>query len=209
MNEALAVIIGYLLGTFPTAYLVSRHYLGKDIRKMGGGNVGGLNTFREVGAWQGVLVGVVDLLKGVFAVLIARYLLEMEPAFVILTGLAAVVGHNWMIWLKFTGGKGMATAIGALIIILFNYGYGTLFFIFLAVIAVPLFSTNNVALGMGVGLFVLPIIVWFGTKSIFATLMAVTLLLLIGLKFLPTALAALKNRGAGALGKDEWQREKN
>lgn len=208
MNEALAIIIGYLLGTFPTAYIVTRRHLGKDIREIGGGNVGGLNTFREVGVRQGILVGVVDFIKGALAVLIAYHLLDVEPVFVMLAGLASVVGHNWMIWLKFTGGKGMAAAFGALAVMLFTYDYAALLFIFLAFVIIPLLLTKNVALAMGIGLFALPIIMWFGTNSALATVMAVALLLLIGLKFLPTALAALKSRGKGALGRDDWQREK-
>jgi len=208
MSEALAVIIGYLLGSFPSAYLAARKVLGKDIRKLGGGNIGGLNTFREVGLRAAVFVFVVDVGKGAAAVAIAHYLLEVEPLWVMLAALASVVGHNWMIWLKFTGGKGMGTAIGSLAVLFPLYGYGASFFILLAVILIPLLATKNVALSMGIGLFSLPFIVWFATETALPAWLAVVLLLLIAAKFAPTAIAAFRKKGGGALGKDDWQRDK-
>ena len=67
----LAVIIGYLLGSIPSAYIATRLAKGKDIRQLGGGNIGGLNTFREVGLWPAAAAGIVDLGKGAAAVVIA------------------------------------------------------------------------------------------------------------------------------------------
>jgi len=208
MIEALAIIIGYLLGSFPSAYLAAKRVLGKDIRKLGGGNIGGLNTFREVGLGAAIFVFVVDVGKGAVAVVIAHYLLEVEPLWVMLAALASVVGHNWMIWLRFTGGKGMGAAIGALVVLFPLYGYGASFFILLAVILLPLLLTKNVALSMGIGLFALPVIVWFATEAAMPTLLSVVLLLIIAAKFAPTAIAAFRKKGGGALGKDGWQRDK-
>jgi acyl phosphate:glycerol-3-phosphate acyltransferase len=204
MNEALAVIIGYLLGSIPSAYLITRLIKGKDIRKLGGGNVGGLNVYREVGAWPALLVGLIDFGKGAAAVSIAKWGLGAPDAWVLLAGLAAVIGHNWMVWLKFSGGKGMGATIGALIVLLPAYGYALQLGIFLAIIIVPLAITRNVALSMFLGLFSLPFIVWFSVEPgrNFATIMSVALLAVIVAKFLPTALAALKNRGLSAFGKD-------
>jgi glycerol-3-phosphate acyltransferase PlsY len=211
MNEALAIIIGYLLGSIPSAYLITRIIKGGDIRRMGGGNVGGLNVFREVGLGAALLVGVIDFGKGAAAVAIALWGLGVPDAYVLLAGLAAVIGHNWMIWLKFSGGKGMGATIGALMVLLPAYGYALQLGIFCAVIIVPLLLTRNVALSMFLGLASLPIIVWFGVDDgrEFATIMSVALLLVIIAKFLPTALAALKNRGLSAFGVDRWQRDKD
>ena len=208
MNEALAIIIGYLLGSIPSAYLITRLIKGGDIRRMGGGNVGGLNVFREVGAWPAIAVGVIDFGKGAAAVAIAKWGLGVPDAYVLLAGLASVIGHNWMVWLKFSGGKGMGATIGALMVLLPAYGYALQLGIFCAVIILPLLITRNVALSMFLGLASLPIIVWFsvGDGKEFATIMSVALLLVIVAKFLPTALAALKNRGLSALGVDRWQR---
>ena len=202
MNEALALIIAYLLGSIPTAYLIARRITGKDIRRLGGGNVGGLNTFREVGRGAGLLVGLADAAKGAAAVAIAWGLLDVEPAWVMAAGLMVVAGHNWMVWLKFSGGKGMGAAIGALLVIMPAYGLGLELAIFATIVIIPLAITRNVALSAGLSLLALPVIVWFGSKSGLATLMAVALLLIIGLKFLPTLLSSVKERGTGAFGVD-------
>jgi len=206
MNEALAVIIGYLLGSIPSAYIVTRLKKGGDIRRMGGGNVGGLNVFRELGLLPALGVGLFDFGKGAAAVAIARWGLNAPDAYVLLAGLAAVIGHNWMVWLKFSGGKGMGAAIGALMVLLPAYGYAPLLGIFLAIILVPLLITRNVALSMALGLFSLPLIIWFGTGSGYATIISVVLLVLIFVKFLPTAISALRKKGLSALGIDRWQR---
>jgi len=71
MSAVLATLTGYLLGSIPTAYLVTRYAIGKDIRHIGGGNVGGLNTFREVGFLPAAIVAIVDLSKGAAAVSLA------------------------------------------------------------------------------------------------------------------------------------------
>jgi glycerol-3-phosphate acyltransferase PlsY len=115
-----------------------------------------------------------------------------------------------MVWLKFSGGKGMGATIGALMVLLPAYGYALQLGIFCAVIIVPLLITRNVALSMFLGLASLPIIVWFSVDPgrEYATIMSVVLLLVIVAKFLPTAIAALKNRGVAALGVDRWQRDK-
>ena len=216
MNDVLALVIGYLLGSIPSAYIASRWLTGRDIRRLGGGNVGGLNTFREIGPGAGLAVGVVDIGKGAAAVAIAYGLLGVSQPLVLLTGLAAVIGHNWMVWLKFSGGKGMGTAMGSLVVIMPLYGYTAGFFIFLGIILGLWAATRNIALAMGVGLFALPFIVWFSTRAALATILAVVLLLIIGLKFLPTALAALdKSRSLKGFifsrgqGEGEKKREEN
>ena len=208
MNEALAIIIGYLLGSIPAAYIITRLIKGGDIRKMGGGNVGGLNVFREVGPWPAVAVGLVDFGKGAAAVAIAKWGLNAPEAYVLLAGLAAVIGHNWMVWLRFSGGKGMGAAIGALIVLLPLYNLSLQLGIFAAIIIVPLILTRNVALSMFLGLIALPIIVWFSTKSEYATIISAALLLVIVVKFLPTAIVASRKRGLAAFGVDRWQRRK-
>ena len=189
VKEIIAVVLGYLLGSIPTAYIVTRIATGKDIRQMGGGNVGGLNTFLEVGTKPALVVGIVDLGKGVAAVAIAYWLLGVPQLFVMLAGLAAAIGHMWMVFLKFSGGKGMGPTFGALTILMPVYGYWYGFLIFLAVIAIPFIITRNVALSMGIGLLFLPLIIWLITQSELATLLAIILGVLIGIKFLPTAKA--------------------
>ena len=190
VSEIIAVVLGYLLGSIPTAYIATRVATGKDLRRMGGGNVGGLNTLRETGAIPALAVGIVDMGKGAAAVAIAYWLLDVPPLFVMLAGLAAAIGHMWMVFLKFSGGKGMGATFGALAVLMPVYGYWYGFLIFLAVVVVPFIITRNVALAMGVGLVFLPLIIWLITQSELATVLAIILGVLIAMKFLPTARAA-------------------
>ncbi len=191
VNEIIALVLGYLLGSIPSGYIVTRLAKGKDIRRLGGGNVGGLNVFREVGPWPALAVGIVDLGKGAAAVAIAYWLLNLPPLFVLLAGLAAIVGHNWMVFLKFSGGKGMGATFGALAILLPVYGYWQGLVILFGVILIPFIITRNVALSMGASLVALPFITGLGMKSGIGTIMAVILGLVIAIRFLPTARAAL------------------
>jgi len=190
VKEIIAIVLGYLLGSIPSAYIAARVAKGKDIRQIGGGNVGGFNTFREVGLKAALFVAIVDIAKGAAAVSLAHWLLGVPLLFVMLAGLAAVVGHNWMVWLKFSGGKGMAATIGALAVLMPLHGHTYEFLIFLAIIIIPLIITRNVALSLGISLVALPIIVWLGTQSGTATIVSIALGLLILFKFLPTAKAA-------------------
>ena len=209
IKEIFAIIIGYLLGSIPSAYIAARLATGKDIRQMGGGNVGGLNVHREVGAWPAFAVGIVDLSKGTAAVAIAYWLLDLSPVFVLLAGLAAVIGHNWMVWLKFSGGKGMGVTIGALAVLLPVYGYWPGLLIFFGIILIPYVITRNIALSMCIALVCLPFITWLGMNSGIGTIIAVILGLVIGIKFLPTARASwAKAEGKGDFIFDREQRHR-
>jgi glycerol-3-phosphate acyltransferase PlsY len=119
----IAIIIGYLLGSFPSAYLAGRLRKGIDIRKVGSKNMGAMNVFYEVGPLDAALVTLADLGKGVGAILLVRWLLgyPLSSQFDFLTGLtgaAAIIGHIFPIFLRFHGGKGAATAIGILIFLM-------------------------------------------------------------------------------------------
>ena len=210
IKEIFAIIIGYLLGSIPSAYIAARLVTGKDIRQMGGGNVGGLNVHREVGAWPALAVGIVDLSKGTAAVAIAYWLLDLSPVFVLLTGLAAVIGHNWMVWLKFSGGKGMGVTIGVLSVLMPVYGYWPGLLIFFGIILIPYLITRNIALSMCIALVCLPFITWLGMNSGIGTIMAVILGLVIGIKFLPTARTAwTKAESKGDFIFDHWRRDRD
>jgi glycerol-3-phosphate acyltransferase PlsY len=116
----IAIIIGYLLGSFPSAYLAGRLRKGIDIREVGSRNMGAMNVFYEVGPLDAALVTLADLGKGVGAILLVRWLLGPTPTwpFDFLTGATAIIGHIFPIFLKFHGGKGAATAIGILIFLM-------------------------------------------------------------------------------------------
>ncbi|HEX9660485.1 MAG TPA: glycerol-3-phosphate acyltransferase [Rhodothermales bacterium] len=122
----ISLLVGYLLGTLPTAYWAVKLFTGKDIRASGSGNVGAMNSFAVTGSkWAGILVFVVDALKGFAAVLAVR-LIAPDDDFRIwyewIAVLGAILGHNFNLWLsissrKLVGGKGLATACGGLAII--------------------------------------------------------------------------------------------
>jgi glycerol-3-phosphate acyltransferase PlsY len=205
----IAVVLGYLLGSIPTAYIVTRLAKGEDVRRLGGGNVGGLNVYREVGKLPAAVVAIVDLAKGAAAVAIAYWLLDLEVYFVLAAALAAVVGHNWMLFLKFSGGKGMGSAIGGLFVLLplYHYSWGLAFFF--AVVLILFIITRNVALSMGAGLLSLPFIAWLGMKSAPFIIYSVVLGLVILAKFIPTAIAAAaRTRGVKGFIFDRGRRDK-
>lgn len=103
-----SVILGYVFGAIPTGYLIGKAR-GVDVRRFGSGRTGGANVFRSLGWAAGALTGLGDVLKGVLAVLIVRWLVGDELA-ASLAGAAAVIGHNWPATLSFRGGAGGATA---------------------------------------------------------------------------------------------------
>jgi glycerol-3-phosphate acyltransferase PlsY len=111
MNAVLAVTLGYLVGSIPFAYLLSRHQ-GIDLRRTGSGNVGASNVLRTTGVRAAVLAMVLDGVKGTLAVVMAQ-LLSVGLVATVAAAFASVVGHVYPIWLRFRGGKGVATAAGA------------------------------------------------------------------------------------------------
>jgi glycerol-3-phosphate acyltransferase PlsY len=108
------IIISYLLGSIPTAYIASHLMKGKDIRQMGDTNMGAANAYRELGAKAGITVGVVDAAKGALSIALADRA-GLSQVLVLSCGLAAVIGHNWPIFLGFRGGRGVSTSIGVLL----------------------------------------------------------------------------------------------
>lgn len=110
MSGVLLVLFGYVLGSVPTGLLVGRAF-GVDVRKVGSGNIGMANVLRAAGKGPAVLTMVGDMLKGLLPVLFARALTDNVWVFA-LVALAAVVGHCWPVFLRFRGGKGVATGAG-------------------------------------------------------------------------------------------------
>ncbi|CAN5537046.1 glycerol-3-phosphate 1-O-acyltransferase PlsY [soil metagenome] len=107
------VLLGYLLGAVPTGLLVG-NAAGVDIRKVGSGNIGTANVLRAAGKWAAGLTMFGDMLKGLVPVVLAR--LALEDAWVIsLVALASVAGHCWPVFLRFKGGKGVATGAGTIL----------------------------------------------------------------------------------------------
>jgi glycerol-3-phosphate acyltransferase PlsY len=110
------VILSYLLGSVPTAYIAGRMVAGSDIRRMGDENAGAANAYRELGARAGVIVGIIDAAKGSLVIIIAQAV-NMSQPLVLLAGAAAVIGHNWPVFLGFRGGRGVSTTLGILFVL--------------------------------------------------------------------------------------------
>jgi glycerol-3-phosphate acyltransferase PlsY len=114
---ALCLAVAYLVGSFPSAYVVSRLMRGLDIRRIGDGNIGAHNTYCEIGPGAGILVAMLDIIKGSAAVALARQV-GLSKWWELAAGGAAVLGHDFMLFLGFEGGQGMAASIGALLVVL-------------------------------------------------------------------------------------------
>ena len=136
-----SVAAAYLLGSIPTGYLAGRLLRGIDIRQHGSGSTGATNVLRTLGKGPALAVLIVDVLKGVAAILLARWLfpwLQAPAAWlpwaVCLCGLAVLLGHSRSIWLGFTGGKSAATGLGVLLALSWPVGVGAAA-VFVAVLA--------------------------------------------------------------------------
>ena len=127
---AIIIILAYLVGSIPSGIIVSKAVKGIDIREHGSGNAGGTNVMRVLGWKHGVLVILLDAMKGAFAVVVVARLFYGPLPFEnispfddftlvqIIAGIAAVIGHVWTVFAGFKGGKGIATALGMLIMII-------------------------------------------------------------------------------------------
>jgi glycerol-3-phosphate acyltransferase PlsY len=117
----IAPIISYLVGSIPTAYIFGRILKGIDIRKFGSGNVGATNALRVLGRGPAIAVLALDILKGFIAVLFLGDFFGQNTAYLsrealrIIIGLSCIAGHSWSVFLKFKGGKGIATGLGVLL----------------------------------------------------------------------------------------------
>ena len=125
------LLAAYLLGSIPTGFLLAKAIAGIDIREHGSGNTGATNVFRVVGKGAGIAALTVDLLKGVSAVLLLRWLItqfdvaaDWQSWFLVAAGLLAVIGHSKSVWLGFSGGKSAATGLGVLLALAWPVGLG-------------------------------------------------------------------------------------
>ncbi len=159
MYYLLATLTGYFLGSIPTGFLVARR-LGVDIRAQGSGNIGATNVFRILGWKCGVFVLLMDGLKGFLGCRSALLFANASGADVtwllIIGGFASVLGHNYTPWLRFRGGKGIATSAGVLIA-LTPYGFLGALIAFLVALGI----SRMVSLGSIMSGVFLPLVVWW------------------------------------------------
>ena len=175
--ELVVAIAAFLVGSFPTGYLVARAY-GVDIRQVGSGNIGATNVLRSVNRWAGRGVFVVDMLKGFLPPLLAPVLLPQPDHSVtqVIACFFAILGHNYTPWLGFRGGKGVATAAGGFLAICWPA-----LLVVAAVWLAVFFLSHYVSLASIVAVAALPFLVFgFSNNWIFtafATLVAVVTIL--------------------------------
>lgn len=157
-----SIVAAYLIGCFPTAYLVSRVRKRLDIRQVGDKNVGAANVYRQVGHWSGLLVALADIGKGSLAMGVSRWV-NVPEHIALVSGVAVVVGHNWPVFLGFKGGRGEAASVGVLLTLLPRE-----MLILIGVGLVPLIMTRNIIFS-SIFLFVpLPLVSWwFGAPVIY------------------------------------------
>lgn len=153
MDALVFILFGYLLGSVPTGHLLAK-LAGVDIHTVGSGNVGATNVARSVGKWQGALTLIADAAKGALPVAAAIYW-GVGNEGTALAALAAFLGHLYPVFLKFRGGKGVATAVGALLV-LAPTAAGVLLVIF----AVVAFSSRIVSLASLVAAVTAPFLLW-------------------------------------------------
>lgn len=107
------IFLGYLIGAIPFGLVVGKLTRGVDVREYGSGKMGATNVLRTLGARVGVLVFAADLAKGAAAVLLSRAILDTHAA-AVAAAITAIVGHNWPVYVRFWGGRGVTTALGGL-----------------------------------------------------------------------------------------------
>lgn len=184
MREFLLLLLAYLIGSIPTALIISKKYFGIDIRDYGSGNMGATNVFRILGTRYGVMVMAFDILKGMAAVglyLFFPYYVENElqrTNLMIGLGLSAVLGHVFPVFANFKGGKGVATLFGMILAVQPLVAASCM-----GVFILVLFLTRYVSLSSILGAVMLPIcVLWIWnedelTYRIFAVLVAVMVVL--------------------------------
>ena len=130
MEISVVIFISYICGSIPFGLILTKIFLKKDIRNVGSGNIGATNVLRGGNKFLGYLTLLLDIMKAAIPVL---YFKNNVPEFVYISGLSAIIGHIFPIWLKFKGGKGVATYLGILLVLNYNLA---IIFVFIWVLSI-------------------------------------------------------------------------
>ena len=177
----LEIIFAFLLGSIPTGYLLTEFSGHGDIRKVGSGNIGATNVLRHSGKLLGLLTLLIDIGKGflvlelLFALMVNAELDSFVWSDISIIGSSVVLGHIFSPWLKFKGGKGVATMFG--VILFLGTGYINIFLITVFSWLIIVFITRYVALGSVISLMVATIYSFFYIPSLFVFFVLITLLI--------------------------------
>lgn len=151
----LVALLSYLIGSIPNGLILGKHLWNVDLRQFGSKNIGATNAYRVLGPKPAFWVFLTDLLKGVAGVYIGQWLVG-TPLAAIIGGIAAIAGHNWSLFLKFKGGRGVATGLGVIAIIA-----PMVTAVVFSTWAVIVYFTRYVSLASIVAAALVPIIMWF------------------------------------------------
>lgn len=166
----LLLVAAYLLGSIPSAYLAAKWSRGVDIRQYGSGNVGAANLFRLTSKRIGIVVSIFDIVKGMPLVCVA-HLLGLGIAEQAAVGIAAIIGHNWPVFLRFNGGRGMMTTLGvAFILPLINWLVPWETITAVAICFIGAFVIHNVPVGIGAAVAQAPLVSWIADRPLEMTL---------------------------------------
>ncbi|OEF99414.1 acyl-phosphate glycerol 3-phosphate acyltransferase [Vulcanibacillus modesticaldus] len=153
MEYIIVVLIGYLIGSIPTALIVSKRK-NIDITKHGSGNIGATNSFRVLGKKSGILVTIIDILKGVIPTLFVLF--WQGELMAVIVGIAAIIGHSFSMYVKFKGGKSVATSAGVMLVL-----SPQSIFVGVVVFAIVLFVTKYVSLSSMMAAISVAVSVWY------------------------------------------------
>ncbi len=175
MKLAIILILAYFLGSIPTGYLFVKNFLGVDIRNYGSGNVGATNVARKLGVKMGALVAFFDIMKGFIPVLLAGQLFGVDEGYLLfLIGIAAIIGHNWSVFLGFDGGKGVATTIGVIL------GVAPVSFVILGLVwLLVTFTLRIVSVASLLAILTLPVSVYYLTGDQAQAIMGMVLFIFV------------------------------
>ena len=185
INISIAIIVGYLLGSIPSAYLAARLRKRIDIREVGSKNMGAMNVYYEVGRIEAILVLLTDVDKGIAAILLVRWLLDMPllSPFGFITGitaLAAVIGHTFPVFLKFRGGKGGATTFGILLFLM-----PKAIPIWLIICLIALLISHNLTFCYSIAFVCFPLAAWLIYHSTHMIAFSIGLPMFVGINYVP------------------------
>lgn len=152
-------VLAYFMGSIPTGVIIGKKLKGIDIREVGSKNTGATNAYRVLGPKIGIAVLLLDILKGFIPVACANYLSQMgmfSKSLIVLIGLIAIIGHTFSIFIKFKGGKGVATSIGVFLAL-----EPFVIFVILIIFIVIVWLTRYVSLGSIIGAAIFPFLCYF------------------------------------------------
>ena len=155
----LILFLGYLLGSFPSGYLAGKIAKGIDIRSLGSGSTGATNVLRHIGKRAAITVFLIDVLKGVLSILLAKYFL-LNDTWQVAVGLSALIGHIWPVWLNWKGGKAVATGLGVFLGLSWQVGLATLGIFLLMIVLFRIVSLASIC-----SAFALPLIMFLSFKN--------------------------------------------